>query len=188
MRQALVDQRRELHMHPELSFEEWETGKSIRAQLLALGYELQAGIEAPNCVAILRGGKAGKTVALRADIDALPITEENDVPYRSKVDGVMHACGHDAHTAMLLGAAKLLADHRDCLDGNVKLIFQQAEELIPGGAKPLTEAGVMENPHVDAIFTQHVQAALTMICRLLTGLFQYFFIHWVQCAFAVYSR
>jgi len=158
MRESLVEQRRELHMHPELSFEEWETGKKIREQLLTLGYELQEGIPAPNCVAILRGGKPGKTVALRADIDALPITEENDVPYRSQNEGVMHACGHDAHTAMLLGAAKLLADHRDCLDGNVKLIFQQAEELIPGGAKPLTEAGVMENPHVDAIFTQHVQA------------------------------
>lgn len=158
MREALVSQRRDFHEHPELSFQEWETGEKIKAQLLALGYELQAGFEAPNCVAILRGGKAGKTVALRADIDALPVTEENNVPYRSQNTGIMHACGHDAHTAMLLGAAKLLADHRDALEGTVKLIFQQAEELLPGGAKPLVEAGVMENPHVDAIFTQHVQA------------------------------
>ena len=158
LRQALVDDRRHLHMHPELSFEEWETGRFIKARLEALGYRFQEGIDAPNCVAILSGGKAGKTVALRADIDALPITEEHDIPYRSQNEGVMHACGHDAHVAMLLGAAKLLADNRDALRGTVKLIFQQAEELVPGGAKPLVEAGILENPHVDAIFSQHVQA------------------------------
>ncbi len=162
MQEQLSLQRRHFHMHPELSFQEFKTSASIKARLEELGIELQAGITPPNLVGIIRGGKAGKTIALRADMDALPIEEENDVPYRSQNKGVMHACGHDAHTAMLLGAAELLMAHREALCGTVKLFFQHAEELPPGGALKMIEEGALLNPKVDMIFGQHVQPSVKL--------------------------
>lgn len=154
----LLQIRSALHSSPELSGEEWATCALIRKTLQEFGIEIQEQFVSPNTVALIRGCHPGPTVALRADIDALPIFEQNDVSYRSRHDGVMHACGHDAHTAMLLGASKLLMQHREQLRGNVKLIFQSSEEKAPGGAKGLVEAGVLENPHVEMIFAQHVQA------------------------------
>jgi amidohydrolase len=157
---ALADQmiqdRRDFHMHPELGFEEHRTAGRIVEALRAIGIdEIQTGIAKTGVVALIRGRSSGKTVLLRADIDALPVTERNDVPYRSVHDGKMHACGHDAHAAMLLAAAKILYARRAEFDGIVKLVFQPAEEG-PGGALPMIEQGVMENPHVDAALGLHV--------------------------------
>ena len=150
--------RERLHQYPELSSQEFQTCATIREELEKLGLEPDPRFAAPDTVALLRGAFPGPAAALRADIDALPITERTSAPYRSKYSGVMHACGHDAHTAMLLGAAKLLAARRAQLRGNVKLIFQSAEEQAPGGARGLVERGVLEEPHVEMIFAQHVQA------------------------------
>lgn len=132
----MVEIRRHLHEHPELSFEEVETPKYIAAYHEKLGHEVRTEVGGRGVVAVLRGGKPGKTVALRADFDALPIQEENDVEYKSKVDGVMHACGHDGHTATLLVLAKVLNGMRDELEGNIVFIHQHAEELAPGGPLP----------------------------------------------------
>lgn len=151
----IVGIRRDLHMNPELSTEEFRTRDKIVEYLEDLGIEYETGIADTGVVGIIRGGQKGKTVALRADIDALPIQDKKDVPYRSAVDGKMHACGHDAHTAILLGTAKMLKDMEDNLHGNVKLFFQPAEETV-GGAERMIEAGVMENPKVDAVFGLHV--------------------------------
>ena len=145
--------RRDIHAHPELS------GKEFRTQALILR-ELEAmGIEAGPCadtgvLGLLRGGKDGKTIGLRADIDALPITEDSGVDFQSQNEGVMHACGHDLHAAALLGAAKILSAHRDELQGNVKFFFQPAEEAV-GGAQRMVDEGCLENPHVDAVFGGH---------------------------------
>ncbi|TVQ38597.1 MAG: amidohydrolase [Spirochaetaceae bacterium] len=152
--QRLVQIRRELHMHPELSLKEFETTKRINAILAEVGVEVvDIGTET-GTVGLIRGTNDGPTVALRGDIDALPIHEENDVEYRSTVDGVMHACGHDVHTTSLLGAAMILSDLRDTLRGNVKLIFQPAEE-VNEGARQMIEHGVMDNPTVAAVFGLH---------------------------------
>lgn len=150
--------RRQLHAHPELSGAEWDTCAFIRRTLSDLGIAPDQRFAPPNTVALLQGGQPGPTVALRADIDALPIQEKNEVPYRSQRDGIMHACGHDAHTAMLLGAAALLFPRMEGLRGSVKLIFQSAEEAPPGGAVGLIEQGVLQDPPVSMIFAQHVQA------------------------------
>ena len=153
--QVVLD-RRHLHAHPELGFQERETAAFIAERLCALGLEVQTGVAQTGVVGLLRGARPGKTVLLRADIDALPIQEQNDVPYRSQVDGVMHACGHDGHTAILLNAARVLAQRRDRLAGNVKFVFQPCEESPPGGAIKMIEEGVLENPHVDAAFGLHL--------------------------------
>ncbi|MGA2963676.1 MAG: amidohydrolase [Candidatus Korobacteraceae bacterium] len=153
LRPELVEMRRHFHQHPELGFKEVDTAKYIVDYLSALGLEIQCGVAGTGVVALLKGKSAGKTIALRADMDALPITEQSGAPYASQNPGVMHACGHDAHMAGLLGAAKVLSGMKDQLKGQVKFIFQPAEEG-PGGAKPMIEAGVLEG--VDAIVGCHV--------------------------------
>lgn len=156
-----VEARRRLHRHPELSFHEQETAAYIAAQLKEMGYEPETGLGGVHGVkAVLKGGRPGKTMLLRADIDALPIQEATDLPYASEVPGVMHACGHDMHTGVLLAAAKLLRPMAPELAGNVVFVFQPAEEVPPGGAKELVKAGVLENPHVDAVFGMHVDPFL----------------------------
>lgn len=154
----LVTFRRDLHMYPELSFEEVETPAKIANYLKELGLEVKTGVGGRGVVGLLKGGKPGKTVALRADFDALPIQDQKDVPYKSRVPGVMHACGHDIHTAGLLGVAKVLSEHREELAGNVVFIHQFAEELAPGGAKPMIEDGCLEG--VDVIYGAHVWASM----------------------------
>ncbi|HEY0754963.1 MAG TPA: amidohydrolase [Ktedonobacteraceae bacterium] len=152
----LVSMRRDLHEHPELAFEEVRTSGIVAGRLRALGIEVQTGIAKTGVVGLLRGGAAGvdaKTIALRADMDALPIDELNDVEYRSQTAGKMHACGHDGHTAILLTVADILSKRRAELTGNVKFIFQPAEESI-GGAKPMIEQGAMQG--VDAIIGLHL--------------------------------
>ncbi|MBL3730338.1 amidohydrolase [Lysinibacillus sp. HST-98] len=152
----MVGIRRHLHEYPELSFEEVETPSYIATFHRELGHVVREGVGGRGVVAILRGGKPGKTVALRADFDALAIQEENDVPYQSKIAGKMHACGHDGHTATLLGLAKALNAMRDQIEGNVVFIHQHAEEVAPGGAKPMIEDGCLEG--VDVIFATHLWA------------------------------
>jgi len=155
----LIDVRRDFHKHPELGMEEYRTRDQIVHYLKEMGISYEKDIANTAVVGIIRGGRPGKTVALRADIDALPITEENDVSYKSVYEGKMHACGHDAHTTMLLGAANILQKNRESLAGNVKLFFQPAEETV-GGAKPMIEEGVMDNPKVEAVFGIHVSPEL----------------------------
>ena len=157
IKDKLVEFRRDFHMHPEASFCEERTNAVIRKFLEDNGIEIQEVGAGYSVVGVIRGGKPGKTFALRADIDALPMPELNDVPYKSQNEGVMHACGHDAHTASLMGVALLINEVKDQMSGNVKLLFQAAEEKAPlGGARPMCEAGVMESPHVDAIVALHV--------------------------------
>ncbi|HEX3245211.1 MAG TPA: amidohydrolase [Chloroflexota bacterium] len=155
MGDELIDIRRDLHIHPELSFEEHRTARIIAERLDALGLEVRTGVGGTGVVALLRGGRPGKTVALRADIDALPIVELNEAPYRSQVEGIMHACGHDGHVAGLLGAAEALHATRESLNGDVLLIFQPAEERA-GGAKPMIDAGALRDPRPDAVFGVHI--------------------------------
>ncbi|MED1953492.1 amidohydrolase [Brevibacillus centrosporus] len=150
----LVSLRRDMHMYPELSFQEVDTPRKIADYLTKLGLEVRTGVGGRGVVATLRGGKPGKTVALRADFDALPIQDEKDVPYKSRIPGVMHACGHDIHTAALLGVATILSEAKDALAGNVVFLHQFAEEVIPGGAKPMIEDGCLEG--VDAVYGAHV--------------------------------
>lgn len=150
----IVDIRRQLHRFPELMYEEVKTSQLVRDTLDELGISYESGIAQTGVVATLGTGES-PCIALRADMDALPIQEETDVPFRSEVDGKMHACGHDCHTAMLLGAAKLLREHESELKGTVRLLFQPAEEGGAGG-KRMREAGVLENPNVERIFGLHV--------------------------------
>lgn len=150
----IIALRRRLHSNPEVSFKEYKTTALITEVLTKLGIEIVPWGGETGVVGLLRGAKPGPVVGLRADIDALPIQEENDCEYRSQVEGVMHACGHDTHTACLLGAAMLLAERRDSLAGTVKFIFQPAEE-INSGAKLMIEKGVMVNPSLDVIFGLH---------------------------------
>ncbi|MBD2436448.1 M20 family metallopeptidase [Nostoc sp. FACHB-110] len=151
----LVEWRRRLHQHPELGFQEKLTAEFVSSQLQAWGIEHQTGIAKTGIVATIQGTKPGKVLAIRADMDALPIQELNEVPYKSQHDGIMHACGHDGHTAIALGTAYYLHQHREDFAGTVKIIFQPAEEG-PGGAKPMIEAGVLKNPDVDAIIGLHL--------------------------------
>ncbi len=149
--------RHHLHANPELSFHEHKTSAYVAGKLKALGISYQQGIAGTGIVALIAGKNPGKRcVALRADMDALPIMEANDVPYRSLNNGVMHACGHDVHTSCLLGAAHILNDLRDSFEGTVKLIFQPGEEKHPGGASIMIKEGVLENPKPEAIFALHV--------------------------------
>jgi amidohydrolase len=152
----MVEWRRDFHMHPELSFEEERTPQKIAEYLTSLGIEVKTGVGGRGVVGIIRGGKPGKTIALRADFDALPIQDEKTVPYKSTVPGVMHACGHDGHTATLLGVAKVLSDNREHLNGNVVLLHQHAEEKAPGGAVQMIKDGALEG--VDVVFGSHLMA------------------------------
>ncbi|ANU12485.1 Catalyzes the cleavage of p-aminobenzoyl-glutamate to p-aminobenzoate and glutamate, subunit A [Planococcus halocryophilus Or1] len=151
----MVEIRRHLHMNPEPSFHETETARYILSYYEKLGVDVKGNVGGNGVVATIKGAKPGKTVALRADFDALPIQDQKEnIPYRSTVDGVMHACGHDGHTATLLVLGKTLFDMRDELAGTYVLIHQHAEELVPGGAKSMISAGVLDG--VDAIFGTHL--------------------------------
>jgi len=149
--------REHLHAFPELSFEEYHTMEFIASELERIGIPFQKGVGVTGVVGeIASGANPTDWIAFRADIDALPIFEQNEVPYASKNEGVMHACGHDVHTSVLLGAAEILWQHRETLPVSVKLIFQPGEEVAPGGANFMIEAGVLENPKVKQIFALHV--------------------------------
>jgi len=172
----LIAWRRDIHQHPELGNQETRTSKLVADHLRALGMEVKTGVAGTGVVAVLKGGKPGPVVALRADMDALPVKEQVDVPFASKAKGtylgkevdVMHACGHDAHTAILMATAEVLAGMKDELPGSVKFIFQPAEESPADfepdgkkiwGAKMMVQEGVLDNPKVDAIFGLHVSSA-----------------------------
>lgn len=154
IRSQLATWRETLHRHPELSFKEFWTTEYLTKELAAMGIEIVDWGGETGVVGLLHGPRPGKCVALRADIDALPIEEKSGVPFTSENQGVMHACGHDSHMAALLGAARLLTEHKNDLKGTVKFIFQPAEEIFSGGAL-MVKKGVLENPHVDFIFGQH---------------------------------
>ncbi len=161
---SLVEIRRDLHSHPELSNREFRTSEKVAAHLKRLGLSLQTGIAKTGVVGLLAGNNPGPTVAIRADLDALPIQETLDVPYKSQTNGVKHACGHDVHTTVALGVAEVLSSLKTELPGRVKFIFQPAEEDIPageeGGAALMLKEGVLENPAVDAIFALHVMPVI----------------------------
>ncbi len=155
-----IEIRRHIHANPELSYQEFETSKFVQQKLTEFGIPFE--IKATTGVVGLIKGKnpENRIIALRADMDALPIKEENEVPYKSKVDGVMHACGHDVHTTCLLGAAKILSELKDEWEGTVKLIFQPGEEKNPGGASLMIKDGVLENPAPQAILALHVHTMM----------------------------
>lgn len=155
--ERVVELRRHLHAHPELSWQEVETSKLVAKTLMECGIEVQTRVAKNGVVGILKGKNPdSKCIALRADMDALPITEENTVDYCSQNEGVMHACGHDVHTSNLLGVAMILSELRNEIEGTYKFIFQPSEEKIPSGAEAMIEAGVLQNPVVDKIFGLHV--------------------------------
>lgn len=158
---GVIADRRHLHEHPELGFQEVETAKFVTQRLRSLGVEdIQTGINKTGITGLIKGSAKGKgsekVVLLRADMDALPILEENEVEYVSQNPGVMHACGHDAHTSILLGVARMLVERKAEFAGTVKVLFQPAEEMFPGGANGMIQEGVLENPHVDAVFGLHM--------------------------------
>jgi len=153
--EELVQMRRDLHAHPELAFEEVRTSRIVAERLRTLGVEMRTGVGKTGILATVKGGRPGKTVLLRADMDALPIEEENQAPYRSQVQGKMHACGHDCHTSILLAISQKLFQQAGSLPGTVKLCFQPAEET-GGGAVAMIKDGVLENPKPDAAFGIHV--------------------------------
>jgi amidohydrolase len=172
LEQQVIEWRRHIHQNPELSYQEHNTAAYIKAALETMpGYEIQTGIAQTGIKAVLKGGKPGPVVALRADMDALPVLERNDLPFKSTAKGqwqgkevpVSHACGHDTHVAMLLGAAKVFSDMRDQLPGTVVLLFQPAEEQGPGtplsGANAMMKEGVLDKPKVDVIMGQHIGPA-----------------------------
>lgn len=153
----VVELRRHFHEHPELSGEEFETSNKVQETLDSYGIPFKTGYAKTGVLGVIEGRKPGKTVALRADMDALPITEENTHDFISKIKGNMHACGHDAHTAMLLGVGKILNEMKDELPGKILLVFQPSEEITPvGGAQPMMEDGLFDEHEPDAIFAQHV--------------------------------
>jgi amidohydrolase len=178
----VIEWRRDFHQHPELGNQEYKTAEKISEHLRKLGIEVQTGVAHTGVVGLLKGGEPGAVVALRADIDALPVTERNDLPFKSVVKtqflgedtGVMHACGHDTHAAILMGVAEVLAAHKDQIKGSVKFIFQPAEEGPPpgeeGGALLMVKEGVLENPKVDAIFGLHINSETPVgVVRYKTG-------------------
>jgi carboxypeptidase Ss1 len=149
--------RRRIHAYPELSYKEFETARLVAQKLRSMHMAVRTGVGGTGVVGLLKGAKSGNVVALRADMDALPVTESVNLPFKSTRPGVMHACGHDTHVAMLLGAAMLLSKHRDQVHGQVKFLFQPAEEVGGrGGAKPMIEDGAMNNPKVDYVFGLHI--------------------------------
>jgi amidohydrolase len=152
--------RRRIHMHPEIGYQEKRTGALVAATLREIGVRAKPRVAKTGVLGVLEGGARGRVVALRADMDALPITEQTNTPYRSRVDGVMHACGHDANTTTVLGAAMLLAARRHDLKGSVKFIFQPSEEAPPGGALPMIKEGVLRSPKVDVIIGVHVDPSV----------------------------
>lgn len=166
----VINWRRYFHQNPELSNREYKTASTIAEHLKSLGLEVKTGVGKTGVVGILKGNQSGKVVALRADIDALPVTERNNLPFKSEITdeflgtkiGVMHACGHDTHTAILMGVAEVLSKNKDLIKGTIKFIFQPAEEGPPpgeeGGAKLMIKEGVLENPKVDAIFGLHIKS------------------------------
>ena len=166
----VIEWRRYFHQNPELSNREFKTAEKIAKHLKSLGIDIQTDVAHTGVVGVLKGSSPGKVIALRADIDGLPVTERNDLPFKSEVKttflntetGVMHACGHDTHTAILMGVAEVLSKNTDKIKGTVKFIFQPAEEGPPpgeeGGAKLMIKEGVLENPKVDAIFGLHIRS------------------------------
>lgn len=155
--EEIVAIRRHLHSHPELSFMEFNTSKFVAEKLKAFGIPFKDKVAGTGLVGLIEGkNPSSKIIALRADMDALPITETNDVPYRSQNEGVMHACGHDAHTSSLLGAASILNQLKGEFEGSIKLIFQPGEEKLPGGASMMIKEGVLENPKPSSVLGQHV--------------------------------
>lgn len=158
LKEELINLRRDFHKYPELGFEEYRTSKIVADYLEECGLKVTRGIAKTGVMGLLEGKNPGPTLLLRADMDALPIQEENEVPYRSVNNGIMHACGHDAHTAILLITAKILSSYREEIKGNIKFIFQPNEEI--GGAKVMIEEGILENPHVDAAMALHVSSHL----------------------------
>jgi amidohydrolase len=157
LKQKIVELRRDFHQHPELGLQEFETAKKVERILKGLGIQTKMLVNGTGVYGYLKGSKPGKTIALRADMDALPVQEETEGPYKSQKDGVMHACGHDAHTAMLLGTAMILSERKGELKGNVVFIFQPSEET-GAGAKAMMDEGVLEG--VDAIFAVHLYSSL----------------------------
>lgn len=157
LKSEVRDLRRDFHMYPELGFQEFRTAEKVEKYLKGLDLKPER-VAGTGVVAVMKGAMDGPTLLLRADMDALPIQEENDVPYASKNKGVMHACGHDAHTAILLSAAKVLVKYKDKLAGNIKFVFQPNEEI--AGAKVLIDAGVLEDPRVDAAMGLHIWTPL----------------------------
>lgn len=156
--QELIAWRRHLHQHPELSFEETNTSAFIADQLRSFGIEVRTNVGGNGVLGFLEGGQPGRTIAFRADFDALPIQDEKEVPYKSTVPGVMHACGHDGHTAALLGVARVLSHNREALKGKIVFIFQHAEEKPPGGAKFMIEDGCLEG--VEAVYGIHLASEI----------------------------
>ena len=151
----IIERRRDFHMHPETGFQEFRTSKIIEAELRSMGFNLITGVGITGMVGTLQGSKNGKTVLLRADIDALNMQEENESTYKSVNDGVMHSCGHDTHTAMLLGACKYFSDNKDSLEGTLKVVFQSAEEgPMPGGGSFVVKEGHLDD--VDGVFGLHI--------------------------------
>lgn len=151
----IIEKRRDFHKHPETGFLEFRTSKIIKEELTTFGYEVIENVGKTGVIGILKGNPNGKTVALRADIDALNMQEENETEYKSVNDGVMHSCGHDTHTAMLLGAAKYFSEHKDELNGTLKVIFQSAEEgPMPGGGIMVVNEGHIDD--CDAVFGLHI--------------------------------
>ncbi len=159
LRNQLVAWRRDFHMHPELSFQEYRSAEMIAVRLDELGYQVQTGVAQTGVVGLIEGKEPGPVVMARFDMDALPITEENEVDYASQNPGVMHACGHDAHMSMGLGVATIMAQHREEMKGTLKLIFQPAEEGL-GGAKGMVQEGVMEDPRPGFFLSLHVFSEL----------------------------
>jgi len=161
VREDVIRIRRHLHMHPELSYQEFKTAQFVADTLREMGIEPKEGVAGTGVTALITGNEpTSGVVALRADMDALPIQEANDVEYRSRNDGIMHACGHDVHTSSLLGTAMILNQIRDDFKGTVKLIFQPGEEKNPGGASLMIKDGVLDNPSPAKIFGQHVMPLL----------------------------
>ena len=166
----LIEWRHYFHQNPELSNREFKTAEKIAAHLKSLGLEVEKNVAKTGVVGVLKGNNPGKVVAIRADIDALPVTERNDLPFKSEVKttflntetGVMHACGHDTHISILMATAEVLSKHKDKINGTIKFIFQPAEEGPPpgeeGGAKLMIKEGVLDNPKVDAIFGLHINS------------------------------
>jgi len=158
--QEVIEMRRHIHANPELSFQEYETSRFVKNKLTSFGVEVTEGVADTGLVGLIHGEQDAPdapVVALRADMDALPIIEANEVPYKSTNPGVMHACGHDVHTSSLLGTARILSELKPHFGGTIKFVFQPAEERLPGGASLMIRDGALKSPDVNAIFGQHVQ-------------------------------